>query len=331
MTQAAISIEQAKLEVKPFLEFFRDRGINSAVRGGFVRDAVGGVPAKDIDIYVTTPAAFSNQSVSFLAKEFFDHFGRTFKEHKRKKADVMNEVDGHDYNVFLTVFSEEDPKEGTWPIDLIFPPGGWQHPGNFDLGICEAFIRTHAWNAGELVFGQTPSCKADFEDKAITINMVEDGLFREMNGWRQLTEDEFEKAYDRFRRHLARVQEKYPDYKLRLFNPAGILNGTDQRLFSRVIEDGLFEETGPVLPTEAEIADWNAVRQLDREGLVREMLGVEEPRVEARPRPLRGLPQLQPGFVPDDEFLAAVERARENLRVFDDEAGINPFFGEAAR
>lgn len=331
MTQAAISIEQAMVEVKPFLEFFQQRGIRAAVRGGFVRDAIGGVPAKDMDIYIALPHQFSHQAMQELAKKFFEHFGRSYRQHGETKAEVMDEVAGHGYNVFLTVFSEENPKEGTWPIDLIFTPAGLEHPGYFDLAICEASLRLHAWNHGQVVLGQTPACKADFEEKAITINMVEDGLFREMQGWRTLTEDEFEKAYERFRRHLARVQAKYPDYKIRMFNPAGFLNENDIKLFSRVIEDGIFEETGPVLPTEAEVAHGNAVRQLDREELVREMLGLEEPRVEANTRRVPRGAQIQSRFVPDAALLEAFQRAREDLRGFDEVAHPEGIFGNALR
>lgn len=310
MTQRIISLEEAKELAKPKLAWWSERGFSARVMGGFVRDAVMGVPFKDMDIYLDhigmEQGKWDMDKITELAKEFYDRHGHEFILHKVKK--VANATEESPYHEFLTVFQSTKVPEGRFPIDLIFSPQGYSHPGQFDLALCEQTLLFNTWDRREVIYRATNYAKRDMEHKTITVHDVVDSLFQAVRGYEPLTEEQLEKACKRVMDHLDRVKEKYPE-----FTVVRDLNRYRSRdletLYEKLMEAGYFGEAREILPTEAGIAEGDAVRQLDREELVRIVRGEgQRAGIQTWDDLVFDPPQVPPGLQPRHADFGFLER-----------------------
>lgn len=275
--------------------------------GGWIRDSFLGAPVKDMDIYLSPREEHKMEHIEALAKEFYEARGHEYILYKKERR--FDAPEDSPYNEFLTVFQSQNVAEGDFPVDLIFTPVGYEHPGYFDLGICEHQFWIPAFDPENVHHHMARDAKRDIDNKTITILRVEDGMFDLMNGYRDLTEEQFERAYTRMKGHLDRVKAKYPDYKVVMDVTPNNLDRRAQKLFARLTEENYFGNTGPILPTEAGIAERDSVRQLDRETLVRLVRGEDEqPPLQAGEAPVLNRAPLQPGLfdLDQDEFIQRI-------------------------
>lgn len=327
MTQLDISFEEAKKLALVELKWFQQRGVYAKVMGGFVRDSFLGKPVKDMDIYLETDEKVSLDDIKKMADDFYKARGHEYILHKSKQMEGAEESP---YNTFMTVFSSVNVPEGDFGVDLIFPPSGYSHTGEFDIALCETSLGLR-FGTEEVRHYQPESFMKDVQDKTLTVQRVEDGLYRMLNGYKEQTDEQFEVSFKRMCGHLDRLKEKYPDHNV-VVNISG--RAWDNvaacvKLYNRLKEEDYIGETGEILPTEAGLAERDAVRQLDREELVRAMQGNAGTRVQARPAPVQDRAQVQPGLFdwntantivdPEmqermDRALAALQRAQTQLQ-----------------
>lgn len=291
------------------LEFWKAKGYSAQVMGGFVRDSRLGRPVKDMDLYLV-PNKHSPEDIERDAKEFYEARGHEYILHQKIEDEFREELpeDAPPYNVHLCVYQSQNVAEGDFPVDLIFTPNNISHDGQFDLAICEEYIHVHPFDPEKVMVRRSNAATRDELHNTITILSLTDSMDIRMRGWRELTEDEFNHAYRRLKGHLDRVLAKYPERRLVMDNKTSTeLN----KVYAHLIEDGYFVQAGEILPTQAGIAERDAVRQLDREELVRLVRGDEDAdEVQTRARPVRDPAQVPAGFF-DVEVAEILRRARQ--------------------
>lgn len=308
MTQLNISIEEAKALSKHAMNVLKGLGVSSRVMGGFVRDSFFGRPVKDMDIYVDTPNRFSEEMMLDVATKFFAE--RDHKFELNRKEPVEGAEPHADYHHALTVYSSVDVTEGDFPVDLIFVPCGWSHPGFFDLAICNCriYYPRHPLTENDLVVEISEEAKRDFENKTITISRLDDAIMEDLRGFRPLDEQECEVAFARLMRHVALVQAKYEGFRL-CVDDTRLGNYEELKYtYQQLVQEGIFGQAGEILQTEAEGVDWNQVRQLDREEAVRVVAQEREreraAQLQAAWGALQGRAQVQPRLFADDPWWA---------------------------
>lgn len=320
MTQLNISFEESKKLALLELNWFKERGWHAKVMGGWVRDTYAGVPVKDMDIYLAPKDDQKMEDVEAIAKEFYEARGHEYILHKKERR--QDAPDDSPYNEFLIVFQSQNVAEGDFPVDLIFSPAAYEHPGYFDIGICEHQFWIPAYAPDEVHHHMSRDAKRDVENKTLTILRVEDGLFDMLNGYRDLSDEQFERGLARMLAHLERLKAKYPEHKVVMDLSNTHMDRRATRLYTRLTEENYFGNPGPLLPTEASIAERDAVRQLDREELIRVVRGEDDqPRVQAGEAPVLNRARVQPGLfdLEGDEFVRRVlEQARQLNQAVED-------------
>lgn len=270
MTQLNISIEEAKALSKHAMNVLKGLGVSSRVMGGFVRDSFFGRPVKDMDVYVDTPVRFSEEMMLDVATKFFAERDHKFELNRKEPVEGVEQR--NDYHNALTVYTSVDVAEGDFPVDLIFVPCGWSHPGFFDLSICNCriyFSRFPTDPDDNVIVEISEEAQRDFDNKTITISRLDDVIMEDLRGYRPLEEAECEVAFARLMRHVDRVKAKYEGFRL-CINDTRLGNNAElQYTYKKLVQEGIFGQAGEILQTEAEGITWDEVRQFDREEAVR--------------------------------------------------------------
>ncbi|AWY03107.1 hypothetical protein SCYZ1_34 [Pseudomonas phage SCYZ1] len=248
MIQNPISIDEAVALSKATLDtLFEATQLTGAVAGGFLRDAYCGKVAKDIDVYITSPANKDEEQIDAMVKKFYDQLGYEYHLHKRIEPEVVAAPpprpgrrrlfeefpENGGYPTVLRVYSTTKCPEGTYPIDLVFTPINMFHSFQFDMNLCNISVQRN----GRLHASQ--AFLKDVADKTLTLQMLDDPIAAEMRNWAALAEGEqFDRSYIRLVNHINRVKEKYEDHRV-VFSPDFIQTPDGVKTFNRMIEEGI--------------------------------------------------------------------------------------------
>ncbi|QIQ64380.1 hypothetical protein Epa1_p27 [Pseudomonas phage Epa1] len=267
------------------------------VGGGFLRDCDNGVVPKDIDIYVVeprtlqevtirnrvrvVPRAVDEDTIEVNVIRFFNAIGH-------KKVRLGDKEVNNDYPNSFKVWESCEFPEGHLPVNLIVC--NQEHPCVFDIGLCSISF----WNGDHgLLYG--PDYTRDKGNKWLTLINIADPLLGHTIHENIISDG----AVDRLVNHIRRVMEKYPDHKVKLSdNLISWVNlvGSNTshsvlKVIERLQEENIIERPGEILPAQAEVIDWDALRLQHREARARDDAVVG---VQAEAANLRGEAQVLP-------------------------------------
>lgn len=236
------------------------------VGGGFLRDCDNGVVPKDIDIYVVEPRTLQQVTirnrVRVVPKEVDEdtlevNVIRFFNAIGHKKVRLGDNEVNNDYPAGFKVWETCEVPEGHLPVNLIVCKQ--EHPCTFDIGLCCISF----WN-GDRTLLYSPDYTRDKGNKWITLINIADPLLGHTVHEAIISDG----AVDRLVNHIRRVMEKYPDHKVKLSdNLIAWVNlvGSNTshsvlKVIERLQEENIIERPGEVLPAQAEVIDWDALR-----------------------------------------------------------------------
>ncbi|QIQ66474.1 hypothetical protein clash_42 [Pseudomonas phage clash] len=267
------------------------------VGGGFLRDCDNGVVPKDIDIYVVeprtlqevairnrvrvVPMAVDEDTIEVNVIRFFNAIGH-------KKVRLGDKEVNNDYPNSFKVWESCEFPEGHLPVNLIVC--NQEHPCVFDIGLCSISF----WNGDHsLLYG--PNYTRDKVNKWLTLINIADPLLGHTVHENIISDG----AVDRLVNHIRRVMEKYPDHKVKLSDKliswVNLVGSNTShsvlKVIERLQEENIIERPGEILPAQAEVIDWDALRLQHREARARDDAVVG---VQAEAANLRGEAQVLP-------------------------------------
>lgn len=252
MILSSMTIEERFAEVREVNQRIQRVAQSANIAGGYVRDAIFGNDASDIDVWVPIRyyrSAEARYSLVQRLGEALDQYGfriagdgNGYNDRDNPNAPQMGAAAQVAYEADGDSFFN---RGGFNKLQVIFTGLNSTH------SVHEWFHCNLAMCALNVIDGEpyaTPQAQRDFAGRTIT-----------------LTADALDQPPVRIARYVRKIQNKYPGYRVMM--PGGFSVDTWQRLYSGLLQEGVLNAptARQVVPPQTQIFNWDEVRLDDGE------------------------------------------------------------------